>query len=79
LLIIFCTLFVVCNVFIYILAKKTIMVRSFYIQKGKEDIMFEFKEHNERLGLNYSATLVELMEQFNNKQNKKNGSNNKTK
>jgi len=55
------------------------MVRTFYVQKGKEDIMFEFKEHNERLGLNYSATLVELMEQFNKKQNKKNGSNNKTK
>ncbi len=55
------------------------MVRTFYVQKGKEDIMLEFKEHNERLGLNYSATLVELMQEFNNKQNKKNGSNNKTK
>jgi len=55
------------------------MVRTFYVQKGKEDIMLEFKEHNERLGLNYSATLVELMQQFNNKQKKKNGSNNKTK
>ena len=55
------------------------MVRTFYVQKGKEDIMLEFKKHNERLGLNYSATLVELMEQFNKKQNKKNGDNNKTK
>lgn len=55
------------------------MVRTFYIQKDKVDIMLEFKEHNERLGLNYSATLVELMQEFNKKQNKKNGSNNKTK
>ncbi len=58
------------------------MVRTFYIQKDKVDIMLEFKEHNERLGLNYSATLVKLMQQFNNKQNKKtqkNGINNQTK
>jgi phage-related holin len=55
------------------------MVRTFYIQKEKVNIMLEFKEHNEKLGLNYSATLVELMEQFNKKQNKKNGVNNKTK
>ncbi len=48
------------------------MVRTFYIQKDKVDIMLEFKENNERLGLNYSATLVELMQQFNNKQNNKN-------
>ena len=58
------------------------MVRTFYIQKDKVDIMLEFKEHNERLGKNYSTTLVALMEKFNKQQkqiltkNKKNGSNN---
>ena len=41
------------------------MVRTFYVQKGKEDIMHKFKETNELLGLNYSANLVKLMEQFN--------------
>ena len=41
------------------------MVRTFYVQKGKEEIMHKFKETNEKLGLNYSATLVELMEKFN--------------
>jgi hypothetical protein len=55
------------------------MIANFYISDKKRSLLIEFKEHNERLGLNYSATLVELMEQFNNKQNKKNGSNNKTK
>ena len=41
------------------------MVRTFYVQKGKEEVMHKFKETNEKLGLNYSATLVELMDKFN--------------
>ncbi len=41
------------------------MVRTFYIQKGKEKIMHKFRETNEELGLNYSATLVKLMDEFN--------------
>ena len=41
------------------------MVRTFYVQKGKEDIMHKFKKTNEKLGLNYSATIVDLMEKFN--------------
>ena len=45
------------------------MVRTFYVQKGKEDIMH--KETNEKLGLNYSATLVELMQKFNKEHSKK--------
>ena len=47
------------------------MVRTFYVQKGKEDIMHKFKETNEKLGLNYSATLVELMQKFNKEHSKK--------
>jgi hypothetical protein len=47
------------------------MVRTFYVQKGKEEIMHKFKETNEKLGLNYSATLVELMEKFNKSNAKK--------
>ena len=46
------------------------MVRTFYVQKGKEDIMHKFKETNEKLGLNYSSTIVKLMEKFN-KENSK--------
>ncbi|BCV05757.1 MAG: hypothetical protein CM15mV116_030 [uncultured marine virus] len=41
------------------------MVRTFYVQKGKEDIMHKSKKPIEKLGLNYSATLVELMQKFN--------------
>ena len=41
------------------------------MQKGKEDIMHKFKETNEKLGLNYSATIVELMEKFNKSNAKK--------
>ncbi len=47
------------------------MVRTFYVQKGKEDIMHKFKETNEKLGLNYSATIVEMMDKFNKKNAKK--------
>ena len=47
------------------------MVRTFYVQKGKEEIMHKFKETNEMLGLNYSATLVKLMEKFNKEHSKK--------
>lgn len=47
------------------------MVRAFYIKKGKEDIMHKFKETNEKLGLNYSATIVDLMEKFNKSNAKK--------
>ncbi len=47
------------------------MVRTFYVQKGKEDIMHKFKETNEKLGLNYSATIVEMMEKFNKENSKK--------
>jgi hypothetical protein len=51
------------------------MVRTFYIQKDKEQIMLEFKEHNERLKLNYSATIVEMMEKFNKQQRQKQNKN----
>ena len=27
------------------------MVRTFYVQKGKEEVMHKFKETNEKLGL----------------------------
>lgn len=47
------------------------MVRTFYVQKGKEDIMHKFKETNEKLGLNYSSTIVKLMEKFNKENSKK--------
>lgn len=47
------------------------MVRAFYVQKGKEHIMHKFKETNEKLGLNYSATLVDLMHKFNKEHSKK--------
>ena len=47
------------------------MVRTFYVQKGKEEIMHKFKETNERLGLNYSSTIVKLMEKFNKENSKK--------
>ena len=47
------------------------MVRTFYVQKGKEDIMHKFKETNEKLGLNYSSTLVQLMDKFNKENSKK--------
>ena len=47
------------------------MVRAFYVQKGKEYIMHKFKETNEKLGLNYSSTLVELMDKFNKEHSKK--------
>ena len=54
------------------------MVRTFYVQKGKEDIMHKFKETNEKLGLNYSSTLVQLMDKFNKENSKKvNDGNNK--
>jgi len=47
------------------------MVRTFYVQKGKEEIMHKFKETNEKLGLNYSSTIVKLMEKFNKENSKK--------
>jgi hypothetical protein len=40
------------------------------VQKGKEDIMHKFKETNEKRGVNYSCTIVKLMEKFN-KENSK--------
>tara|TARA_R100001443_G_C3288473_1_gene162209 strand:+ start:544 stop:708 length:165 start_codon:yes stop_codon:yes gene_type:complete len=47
------------------------MIGNFYISDTKREILFKFKETNEKLGLNYSATIVDLMEKFNKSNAKK--------
>jgi|TARA_Y100000389_G_scaffold66659_1_gene62832 hypothetical protein len=40
------------------------MTRTFYIKPGKTEVMLDFKEKNEELGVSYSATITAMMDLF---------------
>ena len=40
------------------------MTRTFYIKPGDEDVMFDFKDVNQELDINYSNTIVAMMDLF---------------
>tara|TARA_R100001440_G_scaffold40470_1_gene60154 strand:- start:626 stop:796 length:171 start_codon:yes stop_codon:yes gene_type:complete len=40
------------------------MTRTFYIKPENEEVMFDFKDINQELDINYSNTIVAMMDLF---------------